>query len=257
MEMQGKSVVVTGGGKGIGESTAHAFWREGAQVAVLDVDKDAGERVVQGAGDRGLFVACDVSKQAAVAAAFEQIERAFGGVDMLINNAGINHYSTVTDTTEEVWDRILNVNLKSAFLCSKAAIPMMQRRGGGVIVNVSSVQAFMSQKNVAPYTTSKTALLGLTRSIAVDYGPQIRCVAVCPGAIDTPMLRAAIQESPDPEAVYRECEEMHVLQRCGRPEEVAELILFICSDRAAFITGQPIRCDGGLGITIAGSKRDE
>jgi NAD(P)-dependent dehydrogenase (short-subunit alcohol dehydrogenase family) len=124
-------------------------------------------------------------------------------------------------------------------------------------VNISSVQAFISQKTVAPYVTSKTALLGLTRSIAVDYGPQIRCVAVCPGTIDTPMLRDAIQLSPDPKAVYQECMDMHLVKRIGTPEEVAALVLLVAGPQGGFFTGQALRIDGGLGVTIAGSKRED
>ena len=150
----------------------------------------------------------------------------------------------------------MNVNLKSAFLCAKHVIPSMQKKGSGLVAILSSVQAFISQNNVAPYTTSKTALLGLTRSIAVDYGPEIRSVAVCPGTVDTPMFRSAIELSPNPEEVYQECVDMHLAQRIGKPEEIAELIYFLAQDKASFITGQAIRIDGGLGIKVAGSKRD-
>ena len=149
----------------------------------------------------------------------------------------------------------MDVNLKSAFLASKFVIPSMQKIGKGVIINVSSVQAFISQSQVAAYTTSKTALLGLTRSIAVDYAPGIRCVAVCPGTINTPMLQTAINESPDPAEVMRECEEMHLARRIGTPTEVAEFIAYLASDKAGFITGQAFRIDGGLGVSIGGSKR--
>jgi NAD(P)-dependent dehydrogenase (short-subunit alcohol dehydrogenase family) len=121
---------------------------------------------------------------------------------------------------------------------------------------MASVQSFLSQERVAAYTTSKSALLGLTRSIAVDYAPKIRCVAVCPGTVDTPMLRDAIQLSPDPDAILKECYDMHPMQRIGTPEEVAELVMFLCSDKAGFITGQPIRIDGGLGLSIGGSKQE-
>jgi len=150
---------------------------------------------------------------------------------------------------------VMNVNLKSLFLCSKYALPFMMQQSKGVIINIASVQAFVSQQKVAPYTTAKTAILGLTRSIAVDYAPHIRCVAVCPGTIDTPMLRDSIALSPDPDEVMQECIDMHLTKRIGTPEEVAGLVLYLCDDKAAFITGQAIRIDGGLGITIQGSKR--
>ena len=121
---------------------------------------------------------------------------------------------------------------------------------------IFSLFLFISQQTVAPYVTSKTALLGLTRSIAVDYGPQIRCVAVCPGTIDTPMLRDAFLLSPDPAAVYQECVDMHLVKRIGSPEEVAEFILFLCGEHGGFFTGQAVRIDGGLGITVGGSKKE-
>jgi NAD(P)-dependent dehydrogenase (short-subunit alcohol dehydrogenase family) len=161
----------------------------------------------------------------------------------------------VTETTEEEWDLVMNINLKSAFLCAKHVIPQMQKSKSGVVINISSVQAFLTQPNVAPYSTSKTAMLGLTRSIAIDYGPDIRCVAVCPGTIDTPMLRESFALSPDPSEVYQECVDMHVVKRIGNADEVGELVAFLASDKATFFTGQAIRLDGGLGITIQGSKR--
>lgn len=255
MFFQDKTVVVTGGAKGIGAACCRVFYRENARVVILDTDP-AGQLLAAELGERALFIQCDVSKEAAVTAAFTHAVATFGGIDVLVNNAGIQRYSTVTETSEEEWDLVMNVNLKSAFLCAKHAIPHMQVRGQGVVINVSSVQAFISQKTVAPYVTSKTALLGLTRSIAVDYGPQVRCVAICPGTIDTPMLRDAIQLSPDPEAVYQECIDMHLVKKIGTPEEVAELILFVSGENGGFFTGQAIRIDGGLGITIAGSKKE-
>lgn len=255
MAVTAKHVVVTGGAKGIGGAVVTRFLEEGACVTVLDLDeKQARERLVN-FEDRSLFIHCDVSKAGQVEGAFNQIDVRFGAVDVLVNNAGIQRYSTVTDTTEEEWDLVMNVNLKSAFLCSKYAIPLMQKRGKGVVINVASVQSFITQRKVAPYTTSKTAMLGLTRSIAVDYAPDIRAVAVCPGTVDTPMLRWAANQSPDPEEVYREVREMHLTQRIAEPVEIADLILYLSSDKAAFITGQAIRIDGGLGLVVAGSVR--
>jgi NAD(P)-dependent dehydrogenase (short-subunit alcohol dehydrogenase family) len=254
MQFPDELAVVTGAAKGIGATTVRALVREGARVALLDVD-DSASALAGSLPERAIFVKCDVSNGRQVAEAFEMISSRLGDTSILINNAGIQHYGTVTETSEQEWDHVLGVNLKSAFLCAKHAIPHMLERGHGVIVNLASVQAFVSQNQVAPYTTSKTALLGLTRSIAVDYAPKIRCVAVCPGTVDTPMLRNAIQQSPVPEAVLQECIDMHPLKRIATADEVAELILYLCSDKAAFITGQPIRIDGGLGLSIGGSKR--
>ena len=252
MSLHQKTVVITGGAKGIGAACAKAFANDGYQVAVLDIVPgwEAGDENGQ------LFLNCDVSKIEAVESAMKQVREKFGSIDVLVNNAGIQRYGTVTETSEGEWDLVMNVNLKSAFLCSKYAIPHMIEAGGGVIVNVASVQSFLSQHNVAAYTSAKSALLGLTRSIAVDYSPTIRSVAVCPGTIDTPILRDALALSPEPDQVMQECIDMHLMKRIGTPEEVANLIVFVSSPKAAFITGQAIRIDGGLGITIPGSKKE-
>ena len=255
MSFENVKVVVTGGAKGIGGACVKAFTKGGAKVCILDIDQ-AGQEFADTLGDDTFFIHCDVSKEDEVKTAFKKIEKKLGAVEVLVNNAGIQRYSTVTETSEEEWDLVMNVNLKSAFLCSKYAIPMMVNNKKGCVINVASVQSFISQKNVAPYTTSKTALLGLTRSIAVDYAPNIRSVAVCPGTVDTPMFRSSIQESPNPDEVLEECNEMHLVKRICSSEEVGQLITYLASDKAGFITGQAIRIDGGLGITIAGSKRD-
>ena len=255
MSFENVKVVVTGGAKGIGGACVKAFTEGGAKVCILDIDQ-AGQEFADTLGNDTFFIHCDVSKEDEVKTAFKKIDKKLGAVEVLVNNAGIQRYSTVTETSEEEWDLVMNVNLKSAFLCSKYAIPMMVNNNKGCVINVASVQSFISQKNVAPYTTSKTALLGLTRSIAVDYAPNIRSVAVCPGTVDTPMFRNSIQESPNPDEVLEECNEMHLVKRICSSEEVGELITYLASDKAGFITGQAIRIDGGLGITIAGSKRD-
>ena len=255
MRFTDRIAVVTGAAKGIGAATAALLAREGARVALLDTD-EAGAETAAALGEPARFFRCDVSQSAEVEAAFAGVMEAFGGVDVLVNNAGVQRYGTVPQTDEALWDEVMGVNLKSAFLCAKAALPSMLARGRGVVVNVASVQAFISQQSVAAYTTSKTALLGLTRSIAVDYAPAVRCVAVCPGTVDTPMLRWAVNQSPDPDEVMREVHAMHPLQRIATPEEVASLIGYLASDDAAFITGQAFRIDGGLGLSIGGSKRD-
>lgn len=255
MEHQGRTAIVTGGSKGIGAACVEIFIREGAQVLVLDVDEEAGKQLEEQSEGKALFIDCDVSQGDQVKDAIAQGVDRFGHFNYLINNAGIQRYSTVTEASEEEWDLVINTNLKSAFLCSKYTIPYMQRVGQGVVVNVSSVQAMVSQRNAGSYVTSKTALLGLTRSIAVDYAPNIRCVAVCPGSIDTPMLRWGFDQSSDPEQVYQECVDMHLTHRIAQPQEVGEFISYLCSDKASFMTGQAYRIDGGLGVMISGSKR--
>jgi NAD(P)-dependent dehydrogenase (short-subunit alcohol dehydrogenase family) len=253
-EFLNQHILITGGVKGIGLATVEVFVKAGGKVSILDIDR-TGTDLELGAEGKIKFYLCDVGKSGEVKSAIDQAIQTFGDIHVLVNNAGINPYATVTDTSEELWDRVMDVNLKSAFLTAKYCIPSMMKQGSGVVVNVSSVQAFISQSQVAAYTTAKTALLGLTRSIAVDYAPAIRCVAVCPGTIDTPMLQKAINESPDPDAVLRECEEMHLVGRIGKPEEVADFIAYLASEKAGFITGQVFRIDGGLGVSIGGSKR--
>lgn len=247
--MKDKVVLITGGSKGIGAATAQAFLAAGAKVAVLDMVPINDWPVLPD------FYTCDVTKAPSIKAAVDAILEKWKRIDVLVNNAGIQRYGSVTETDTALWDEVMNVNLKSMFLCSKAVLPVMEKQQSGVIINVSSVQAFHSQQKVAAYTTSKTAILGLTRSIAVDYAPAIRCMAVCPGTIDTPMLRDAVQLSDDPDAMMQACEQMHLTQRIGKPEEVAKLIVYLCEDHAAFMTGQAIRIDGGLGIVIQGSAK--
>lgn len=256
MEHQGRTVIVTGGSKGIGGASVEVFLREGANVVILDMDEESGKKLEEKGQGSALFIKCDVSKEAEVKDAVAQGVEKFSQINYLVNNAGIQRYSAVTETTEEEWDLVMNINLKSAFLCAKHAIPHMLKIGKGVVVNVSSVQAMLSQSNVGPYVTSKTAMIGLTRSIAVDYAPQVRCVAVCPGTIDTPMVRWGFSQSPNPDVVYQECVDMHLTKRIAQPSEVGEFIAYLCSDKAAFMTGQAYRIDGGLGVMIPGSKRD-
>ncbi|NTS42572.1 glucose 1-dehydrogenase [Flavisolibacter sp. BT320] len=251
MQYNNKTVVISGGAKGIGAACASAFLEAGANVAVLDIEPDEEKNVHA----RWLYLQCNVARASEVDRCLETVAQHFGAVHFLVNNAGIQRYGTVVDTTEDVWDEVMNVNLKSYFLCAKYALPYIEAAGGGAVINMASVQAFVTQEKVAAYAAAKSAILGLTRSMAIDFAPRIRCVAVCPGTIDTPMLRDAISQSPDPAAVLQECNDMHLVKRIGSAAEVAALVKFLCSDEASFITGEAIRVDGGLGIRIGGSKQ--
>lgn len=253
MSFTNKTVIVTGGAKGIGEGCVRVFHRENASVVIFDPDTENGEKLRNELGARVLFVKCDISKEAKVKQAMELAIEKFGDIDVLVNNAGIMRYASVTETTEEVWDLVLNTNIKGAFLCAKHAIPSMQKKGSGIVINISSAQAFMVQEKVAAYATSKSALLGLTRSIAVDYAPHIRSVALCPGGIDTPLNREAFQKSADPEKTRQETIDIHLVERMGTSQEIGEMAAFAASEKGSFLNGHPIRIDGGVGIKIGGS----
>lgn len=256
MTLQNKVALITGGAKGIGLATAEIFIREGAKVIVLDKDATAGAKAKEQLGENYFFSESDVTISDKVKEAIEEGVAHFGQLDFLINNAGIIRYANAVTCTEEDWDQIMNINLKAAFLCAKYAIPLMQKTGNGVIINVASAQSFISSSNMMHYTTSKSALLGFTRSLAIDFGPEIRSVAICPGTVDTPLARAAWSTAKDPEAVHQDSIDMHILKRIGKPEEIGEMIVFLCSDKCTFITGQAIRIDGGLGISVPGSVEE-
>ncbi len=252
---KGKVVIVSGGAHGIGKAAVLAFAREGYQVALADVDQDAGEHLVRNSpslADRAIFIRADVSRSEDARDAVQRTAAVFGGVDVVFNNAGIQppeSYKTAEDLDEAVWDRVMDVNVKGCFLLSKYAIPEMRKRGGGVIINNASVQGLQSQQLVPAYAASKGAVLSLTRNLALDYAEEnIRVVAICPGSVDTPMLRAtaALTSPDDPASVLSEWGRKHPLGRIARPEEVAEVVVFLASDKASFITGEYVCVDGGL-----------
>jgi NAD(P)-dependent dehydrogenase (short-subunit alcohol dehydrogenase family) len=249
----GKVVIVTGGALGMGRDTAIEFGREGASVAVADINRDAGERAardIQKAGGKGKFVQADVSRIDECRRVIEETVRAFGGVDILFNNVGIQpleSYRNVEDTTEEQWDRIIGVNLKSRFLMSKYAIPEMRKRGGGVIINNASVQGLQSMKRVPAYAASKGGDLSLTRQMALDYAAEnIRVVAICPGTIDTEMVRTAARaEGGNIEETVARYGKSHPIGRIGTGKDIANTVLYLASDKASFITGSYFLVDGG------------
>lgn len=252
MELPGKVTIVTGAAKGIGAAIAHTFARQGAAVVVADRDAVAGQAVADAittATGRALFVEANVASAHDAEQLVARAIDAFGGLDVLINNAGIQTYGTVETMPEEEWDRTINVNLKSVFLLSKYAIPALRARGGGTIVNMASVQGIASQPAVSAYAASKGGMLAMTRSMALDFAADnIRVNCVCPGSVDTPMLRWAAERfaADDPDGAVREWGTSHALNRVARPEEVAEMVLFLAGPRSSFCTGAAYLVDGGM-----------
>lgn len=253
-EFDGKGVLVTGGAMGIGKGIVEGFAREGAGVAIADLNRPAAESAVAavtGAGGRAIAVIGDVSKAADAQRMVAEAVAGLGRLDVLVNNAGIqpvDAYFNVEDTPEELWDRIVGINLKGMFLMSKYAIPRIRASGGGTIVNMASVQGLQSMPKVPSYAASKGGVLSLTRNMALDYAPEgIRVVAVCPGTIDSEMVRiSARAEGGDEEANVRRYGAFHPIGRIGQPSDIANAVLFLASDRASFITGESLNVDGGM-----------
>lgn len=256
MQMQDKIAVVTGGATGIGAATAQKLCELGAAVAILDRNVEAAHITVNAlinAGHTASFHRCDVAVEVDVKNAMDAVIQRYGTLNVLVSNAGIQRYGDVTNTSSEIWDETLDVHVKGCFYATKYAIPAMLASGSGAIVIVASVQSFTAVTNSAAYIAAKHALLGITRSIALDFASRnIRANCVCPGAIDTPMLRWSADRSASPEQLIQTLGKMHPLGRIGRPEEVANAIAFLASDWASFITGTTLVVDGGLMVPTGG-----
>lgn len=261
MRFDGKSIVVTGGALGIGRATSELLAERGAAIAILDRDEPAGQdtcRSVEAGGGRALFKPVNVADFRAVEAAVQEAAEAFGGINAVVANAGIQRYGTALTTSDDEWEEVIHVNLKGAWNVARATLPFMQAAGGGAVVNVSSVQALATQPHVMAYTVSKHGLIGLTRSMAIDFAPQkIRVNAVCPGSVDTPMLRWAASLDPDPQSVIDTCNRMHPLGRIAAPREIAEVIAFLLHDSSSFVTGAVWTVDGGLLAQLGGAPRTD
>jgi NAD(P)-dependent dehydrogenase (short-subunit alcohol dehydrogenase family) len=252
-DLHDKVALVTGAARGIGRASAARLAQDGATVMLVDRDERALEAAVSELRSDGADVAAaavDVTVASAVGELMERTVASLGGLDVLVNCAGIQRYGTVVDTSEELWDEVMAVNVRSGFLTSRGAIPLMRARGGGSIVNVSSAQAVAAQQNAAAYVASKGAVNALTRAMAVDHAAEgIRVNAVCPASVDTPMLRWAadhLANGDGGEQLLSDWGAMHPVGRIGSPAEVAELIAFLAGPRAGFITGADYRVDGGL-----------
>ncbi|TCN29262.1 NAD(P)-dependent dehydrogenase (short-subunit alcohol dehydrogenase family) [Kribbella orskensis] len=246
--LEGKVVLVTGGGSGIGRASALALAREGADVVVTDVVDEGGNetlRLIEEAGGKGLFVRGDVAAAADVQRIIGEVEAHYGRLDCAFNNAGIEGAQAPTaECTEENWDRVLTVNLKGVWLCMKYEIPLMLKQHKGSIVNTASVAGLVGFPNIPAYNASKGGVIQLTKTAALEYAEDgIRVNAVCPGVIRTPMIERFIGGSAEAEAQFVA---MEPVGRMGTPEEIAEAVVWLCSDAASFVTGDALPVDGGL-----------
>ena len=255
IDLTGKVAIVTGGAMGIGEATAKKLAALGATVAIFDIDRNVGRETAAAIARSGAtcdFCSCNVSEGAEVSQAVDTVVSKYGTVDILVSNAGIQLYGDAVTTTEEEWDRLMGINLKGCFLVSKFVVPHIVNQGGAIVI-VASVQSMTAISNSIAYVASKHGLLGLTRAMSLDYASKgIRVNCVCPGTIDTPMLRWAANLSEDPEKVIQTCNRMHPIGRIGKAEEVADAIAYLASPMASFITGAALIVDGGMLVPAGG-----
>jgi len=256
-ELTGKVAYVTGAAMGIGRGVAETLASRGCQVGLFDIDPSISEvgEALAATGADVLALQGNVLEADQVANGLSSTATAFGGIDMLVSCAGVARYGNVEELSLDDWDLQINTNLRSVFLIAKFGIPHLRARGGGVIISIASVQAFLTQRGVPAYAASKGGIVALTRSLAVDYAAEgIRAVAIAPGSVDTPMLRAAAALSVDDETteeeVLEEWNRSHPIGRVANVDDVARLVAFLGSGDAAMITGTTVTIDGGLTAQI-------
>jgi len=252
--LDGKVAIITGGASGIGRASAILFAREGARVMVADVERDGGEAVADSIAEKGgdaAFVSCDVTSPKDTAHLAHATMEKYQAIDILFNNAGIAGVGSTEETDEELWNRVMDVNVKGVFLVTKAVAPSMIRRRRGVIINMASSIAFVGLARRVSYAASKGAVMAMTLSMAVDFAKHnIRVNAICPGTIHTPFVDRYLQESyGDPAQGLAEITGRQLMGRLGTAEDVAHAALYVASDEAAFMTGAPLMIDGGLSGT--------
>jgi NAD(P)-dependent dehydrogenase (short-subunit alcohol dehydrogenase family) len=250
MKLEDKVAIITGAGSGIGRTTALLFTQEGAKVVAVDIDRQAGERTVSMIKDMGgsaLFIPADVSNSSHVMNMVKVTVDTYGRLDILVNVAGIFSEGDVVGTSEETWNRILGINLLGIFLCMKYCIPYMVDGGGGSVVNIASEAGLVGIANQVAYNVSKSGVIALTRSSAIDFATKnIRVNCICPGRTLTPLVEKIIDDSEDPEETRRVLSDDRPLKRMGKPEEIANGILFLASDESKYTIGSVLSIDGGF-----------
>ncbi|HEX3188655.1 MAG TPA: SDR family oxidoreductase [Streptosporangiaceae bacterium] len=245
--LAGKVALITGGSRGIGLAIARRFQREGARVATVSRSAASAASTASGASAKVLSLAGDVSSEDDVVDVMHEVERALGRLDVLVNNAAVELEARIDETSVTQWDHVMAVNVRSVFLCTKHALPLLRRAGAGSIINISSVDGFWAEPGLAAYNASKGAVLALTRAIAIDHGPEgVRCNSICPSYVVTDMLQQFFDSQPDPRDARARAESVHALRRLSTPDEVANLALWLASDESSFASGQSFVLDGGL-----------
>ena len=248
-QLHGKIALITGGAGGIGRATALRFAGEGAAVSIVDLNQEAGEELVREislAGGRAIFERADVTRVAGCRSAVDRTVKEFGGIHILFNNAGIIRRASVVEISEEDWDAVMAVNVKSIFLMCREVIPIMRRAGGGSIINTASGWGLAGGARAAAYCASKGAVVLMTKAMAIDHGRQnIRVNCLCPGDTDTAMLRSEARQLGEAENRFLSESAKRPLGRMGRPEEIAQGALYLASDAASFVTGTAMVVDGG------------
>ena len=249
MKLQGKTAIITGAAAGIGAASAALFATEGANVVAVDIDEIKLHAVTAALGNKCIPMQADVSRHGDVERVVAQTMKQFGRIDILFNNAGVVPTGQFEATSEEVWDRTMAINVKSIYLFCRATIPLMKKCGGGVILNTASATALRAVVERACYTTSKAAVIGLTKSLAIDHvTDNIRVNCLCPGTVDTPSLADRIAAFPDPAEARKRFISRQPMGRFGTAEEIAAAALYLVSDETAFVTGVAFPIDGGLTI---------
>jgi len=247
--LKNRVAIVTGGARGIGEGCCELFAEEGAKVVIADIQDADGQAVaerIQSKGGQALFVHADIGKEADIAKLYQATMDAFGTVDVLVNNAGVELFKDALSTSTEEWEYVMNVDLRGVFLCCRYCLPTMLEKGSGAIVNISSVHAVQTIKSLTAYAAAKGGVAAMTRNMALDYAPQVRVNTIFPGFIATTIWDRFVAAAEDPDKLVADVLAMQPMERLGTSRDIAQCALFLASDESAFITGATFAVDGGL-----------